>query len=138
MVDWWLSRFVEDTVRYKLWHPKDHVSGKWDEAYYSTPVHKRAESHFVGHTHFVDEYIGGRLNHLQIHFTSPQEVGVRLKPEHGITFIAVGRVHQRLPIIGAIAVRQTDLSVCGVINPLSLPFLWPAIGLSSPVCLACL
>jgi hypothetical protein len=40
MLDWWFSH-VQNTERYKWWHPDDHISGTWDLAYFSLPAHDR-------------------------------------------------------------------------------------------------
>lgn len=63
MVDWWF-RWVTTTERYKLWHPRDHVSGEWEG---------RDGDEYVGATHVVEEYIGGELTKLELTFVEPSE-----------------------------------------------------------------
>ena len=31
MIDWWWDH-IDTTERYKLWHPKDHISFKWEKS----------------------------------------------------------------------------------------------------------
>lgn len=64
MVDWWFG-YVGDTQKYKLWHPKDHIIGEWDE--------KWRPGHYIGASHLVHEYIGGELAKLKITFREPSE-----------------------------------------------------------------
>lgn len=40
MFDWWFCH-VDDTERYIWWHPKDHVTGTWDEEYFTIPSNER-------------------------------------------------------------------------------------------------
>lgn len=65
MVNWWFSYFETDE-HYKLWHPKDHVSIKWDE--------DRKAGHHFGVTHYVHEYVGGELIKLKIRAVDPAEL----------------------------------------------------------------
>ena len=64
MVDWWFG-YAGDTEKYKLWHPKDHIIGDWDE-------HWRP-GHYIGASHLVHEYVGGDLVKLKITFREPSE-----------------------------------------------------------------
>ena len=54
MVDWWWGH-IDNSERYKLWHPKDHVSFRW-------LVPPTPES-YIGAVQLVEEYIGGQLRH---------------------------------------------------------------------------
>ena len=64
MVGWWFG-YAGDTKKYKLWHPKDHIIGDWDE-------HWRP-GHYIGASHLVHEYIGQELFKLKITFCEPSE-----------------------------------------------------------------
>lgn len=70
MIDWWFGWF-ENTEQYKLWHPRDHVYSKWR----GPDGKSRAESMgtYIGGSHYVHEYIGGKLQKLCISFKSPAE-----------------------------------------------------------------
>jgi DAPG hydrolase PhiG domain len=65
MVDWWFG-YAGDTKKYKLWHPKDHIIGDWDEQW--------RPGHYIGASHLVHEYIGQELCKLKITFYEPSEV----------------------------------------------------------------
>jgi len=64
MVDWWFG-YAGDTEKYKMWHPKDHIIGDWDE-------HWRP-GHYIGASHLVHEYVGEELVKLKIKFREPSD-----------------------------------------------------------------
>lgn len=64
MVDWWFG-YAGDTEKYKMWHPKDHIIGDWDEQW--------KPGHYVGASHLVHEYIGEDLVKLRITFREPSD-----------------------------------------------------------------
>lgn len=79
MIDWWFG-WVENTERYKLWHPRDHVAGEWDEKW--TP------GHYIGASHMVHEYMGEDLTRMKITFCEPSEfLDVAQFAELGITAV---------------------------------------------------
>jgi DAPG hydrolase PhiG domain len=66
MVDWWFS-WLGDIAWYRLWHPTDHVSSAWEG---------RVDGRYVGASHIVEEYFGGRDGPLlkrRIQFHDPRE-----------------------------------------------------------------
>jgi len=65
MVDWWWGH-IDNTERYKLWHPKDHVSFKW-------LVPPRPES-YISAIQLVEEYLGGKLVTVRIRWEDPKDV----------------------------------------------------------------
>ncbi|MFD5425641.1 DAPG hydrolase family protein [Streptomyces sp. NPDC127084] len=71
MWDWWFSWHGDDTRKYKLWHPRAHVSAQWAD----DDVHHGLRT-YVGRTSFVDEYLGSRLTHASIRFVPPHELGL--------------------------------------------------------------
>ncbi|MBM4276512.1 MAG: hydrolase [Deltaproteobacteria bacterium] len=64
MVNWWFG-YAGDTEKYRMWHPKDHIIGDWDD--------KWRPGHYIGASHLVHEYIGGELVKLKITFREPSE-----------------------------------------------------------------
>ena len=60
MIDWWFG-YVRTTEQYKRWHPTDHVWSDW----------VGPDNEYIGGTHLVHEYIGGKMNKLKINFRSP-------------------------------------------------------------------
>lgn len=63
---WWFGWHGDDSRRYKLWHPRAHVSARW-----SAPG-----SGYVGRTSIVKEYLGSDLAHVTIRFVDPTELGL--------------------------------------------------------------
>jgi hypothetical protein len=64
MIDWWFG-YAGDTEKYKMWHPKDHVLGEWDE--------KWRPGHYIGASQLVHEYLGEEFMKLRITFHEPSE-----------------------------------------------------------------
>lgn len=83
MVHWWFG-FLHTDEDYRRWHPRDHVSLEWDENWWP--------GHHVKATHYVHEYIGGKLQQLKIRFLDPSELldTSRLE-EAGVSGVLYGR-----------------------------------------------
>jgi hypothetical protein len=64
MIDWWFG-WCGDTEKYKLWHPKDHLVGEWDEFW--------QPGKYIGASHLAEEKIGGQLVKLKITFKEPSD-----------------------------------------------------------------
>lgn len=64
MVDWWFG-YMGDTKKYKMWHPKDHLVGEWDEHW--------SPGHYIGASHIIEEYMGGEIMKGKAHFREPSE-----------------------------------------------------------------
>ena len=64
MIDWWFG-YAGDTQKYKMWHPKAHVIGEWDEHW--------SPGHYIGASHLVHEHLGEELVQLRITFREPSE-----------------------------------------------------------------
>ncbi|MCD4719582.1 MAG: hypothetical protein K8S13_06935 [Desulfobacula sp.] len=63
MVDWWFG-YMGDTEKYKLWHPKDHISGEWENW---------SPGNYIGATHVIKEYMGGEIMKGKAYFRDPSE-----------------------------------------------------------------
>jgi hypothetical protein len=66
MVDWWFS-WLGGIEWYRLWHPTDHVYSGWEN---------RVDGKYIGASHLVHEYLGGRdgpLEKLRVSFHEPAE-----------------------------------------------------------------
>lgn len=70
MLDWWFCQ-VDNTDRYKIWHPIDHIHGTWNDEYLEIDRKDRRKQHYINHTHIVQEKINGSLQKLRISFVSP-------------------------------------------------------------------
>jgi len=65
MVDWWCG-WLDSTEKYKLWHPRDHISSNWED---HTP------GNYIGAKHLVEETMGGdEVHRLRVHMRDPLEV----------------------------------------------------------------
>lgn len=68
MWSWWFGWHGSDSRRYKLWHPRAHVSAHWDDS--------EPDGHYVGRTSLIEEYIGSSFAKAAIAFVEPAEVGL--------------------------------------------------------------
>ena len=68
MWTWWFGWHGSDARRYKLWHPRAHVSARWDDA--------DGDGHYVGRTSLIEEYIGSAFTKGAISFVEPSALGL--------------------------------------------------------------
>ncbi|MFN8491471.1 MAG: hypothetical protein U0350_27990 [Caldilineaceae bacterium] len=64
MWHWWFGWHGDQTTKYKLWHPKAHVSAAWKDG----EVGKVA---YIDRTSYIQEYIGKTLEKAAIQFIAP-------------------------------------------------------------------
>lgn len=69
MVEWWFEWHPVEDVRYRVWHPRAHVSNRAD------PPARPGEKPYWGSTHHPVEDIGTGVEHLRIEFVPPWELG---------------------------------------------------------------
>lgn len=67
MWDWWFGWHGSEDKRYKLWHPKAHLSAKWEDG--------RTDNCYIGRNSIIKEYIGKEALDALIQFKSPLEFG---------------------------------------------------------------
>lgn len=79
MWSWWFGWHGSDSRRYKLWHPRAHVSARWDDT--------GGDGFYVGRTSIIEEYIGSSFTYGGISFVEPQTMG--LDPDRLADGIAV-------------------------------------------------
>jgi hypothetical protein len=72
MLDWWWGH-IDTTERYKLWHPKDHKSFKWEVS---------PKKGHVGAIHLVVEEIGGIPTTLRIRQEAPSSIPIHTTYSH--------------------------------------------------------
>lgn len=82
MLDWWWGH-INNTERYKLWHPRAHLSFEWE-----VPP---AKSGHVGATQVVLEKIGGIPNILRIRWEESSSVPIPTTYSHVIAASILGR-----------------------------------------------
>ncbi len=68
MWSWWFGWHGSDARRYKLWHPRAHVSARWDD--------DGPDGHYVGRTSLIEEYIGSAFTKGAIAFVEPSALGL--------------------------------------------------------------
>lgn len=69
MFEWWMGWHTMEHQRYKLWHPRAHVANGTREMLGDDPDRSNKEKYMT--THYVTEYIGGRLEKITITFDDP-------------------------------------------------------------------
>jgi len=74
MIDWWWDH-IDNSERYRLWHPKDHKSFEWEVSPGSVMGH-------VGVIHRVVEMIDGRPTTLRIRWENPDSIPIKAKFKH--------------------------------------------------------
>ena len=68
MWDWWFGWHGSDSRRYKLWHPRAHVSAQWGD--------DGGDGHYVGRTSLIEEYLGSTFAKVAIQFVEPAKLGL--------------------------------------------------------------
>ncbi|CAN5149813.1 hypothetical protein BH11ACT7_BH11ACT7_28640 [soil metagenome] len=68
MWDWWFGWHGSDSRRYKLWHPRAHVSARWDD--------DGSANSWVGRTSLIEEYLGSSYAKAAIQFVEPSVLGL--------------------------------------------------------------
>ncbi|MFX0035460.1 MAG: DAPG hydrolase family protein [Candidatus Hermodarchaeota archaeon] len=74
MIDWWWDH-IDNSERYRLWHPKDHKSFEWEVSPGIVDGH-------VGAIHRVVEIIDGRPTTLRIRWEKPDSIPIKAVFEH--------------------------------------------------------
>ena len=74
MWDWWFGWHTVSSQRYRLWHPREHISSASTEG--RTHL-KDLKARYIGVTSFVEERIGDvQIHKLAISFKAPREFGL--------------------------------------------------------------
>ena len=93
MIEWWFWWHCQDSLRYQVWYPGDHISIKYhkkDRDFFEQP----SMPVFVPNTQCPVERIGGMKMPLRIDFITPEEFGFsrQLMTENNIPKIICGHV----------------------------------------------
>jgi len=108
MWDWWFGWHSAEDQRYKLWHPKAHMSAKWEDG-------KNANC-YVGRNSIIKEYIGENSLDALIQFKSPLEFGFSYDtvnhPENAV-YICAKIGHPGLPVDYGYLVHQVRVTTSG-------------------------
>lgn len=93
MWDWWFGWHGSQDNRYKLWHPKAHLSAVWQDG--------KADVAYIGRVSIIEEYIGKSLEKANIRFVSPEELGFpaeTLTDKNQVVYICARLGYTRLPV----------------------------------------
>ncbi len=93
MIQWWFWWHAQDSLRYQVWYPGEHVSiryHKQNKAYFEQPT----VPSFTANTHYPVERIGGMKMPLRIDFVAPEDFGFSrsVMNENNIPLIVCGHV----------------------------------------------
>ncbi len=92
MWDWWFGWHGSDDRRYKLWHPRAHLSARWEDGGSSD------DGGHIGRTSLVVEYLGATLVHAAIRFVPPAEMGFSERALAGQTAICARTGSSQHPV----------------------------------------
>jgi hypothetical protein len=73
MWSWWFGWHGSDSRRYKLWHPRAHVSAAWQDG---DDAGRTGTARWLGRTSLISEYIGSRMLRGAIRFRPPSTFGL--------------------------------------------------------------
>ena len=74
MIDWWFIWHLPSSERYRLWHPRDHLSARLNSDISQEDISKKK---YIGLNSYVEEYIGKKLYKLCITFEEPEGFGFK-------------------------------------------------------------
>jgi hypothetical protein len=72
MWSWWFGWHGCDTRRYKLWHPRAHLSAAWKDG---DDAGRQGAQRYIGRWSMISEYIGSTMLNGAIQFVAPAEMG---------------------------------------------------------------
>ncbi len=75
MWSWWFGWHGCDTRRYKLWHPRAHLSAAWKDGKDVKDDGRRGSQRYIGRWSLISEYIGSTMLNGAIQFVAPAEMG---------------------------------------------------------------
>jgi hypothetical protein len=73
MWEWWFGWHGCDSRRYKLWHPRAHISAAWQDR---DDTGRKDSTRYVGRTSLITEYIGSSMLRAAIRFVTPATLGL--------------------------------------------------------------
>jgi FAD/FMN-containing dehydrogenase len=101
MWDWWFGWHGSQESRYKLWHPKSHVSAVWEDG--------GNDIAYIGRNSVIKEYIVDEFTDGLIQFKSPTEFGFSfdaVKDSSKAVYICARVGHSKFPIDFGYIVHQ--------------------------------
>ncbi|MCF8325616.1 MAG: FAD-binding protein [Leadbetterella sp.] len=101
MWDWWFGWHGSQDSRYKLWHPKSHVSAVWEDG--------EEDISYIGRNSIIEEYIVDEFAEGLIQFKQPTEFGISyeaIKDPSKAIYICARLGHSKFPIDYGYLVHQ--------------------------------
>jgi DAPG hydrolase-like protein len=77
---WWFGWHGSDSRRYKLWHPRAHVSAQWSDG--------GGDGSYVGRTSNIEEYLGSTYVKVAVQFVTPATLGLGSVGNHEVAVCA--------------------------------------------------
>lgn len=106
--DWWFGWHGSENQRYKLWHPKAHVSARWEDG--------RSDNCYIGRNSIIKEFIGENELDAVIQFKSPLEFGFShesINQTQQSVYICAKLGHPKLPVDYGYLVHQVRSTTAG-------------------------
>jgi DAPG hydrolase PhiG domain len=85
MWSWWFGWHGCDTRRYKLWHPRAHLSAAWKDG---EDAGRTGDERYVGRWSMISEYIGSTRASAAIQFVAPSAMGLPPNRDDAVTICA--------------------------------------------------
>ena len=86
---WWFGWHGCDTRRYKLWHPRAHLSAAWkDGERDGDDPGRRGPRRYIGRWSLIREYIGSTMLNGAIQFVSASAMGLPLDSDDAVAICA--------------------------------------------------
>jgi hypothetical protein len=85
MWSWWFGWHGSDTRRYKLWHPRAHLSAEWKDG---DDAGRRGDQRYIGRWSMISEYIGSSMLSAAIQFVPPATVGLPVDSDDAVAVCA--------------------------------------------------
>lgn len=101
MWDWWFGWHGCQDNRYKIWHPKAHISAHWEDG--------KNDIRYIGRNSIIAEYIGNELTEGAIQFKSPTAFGFSeetITDQSKAVYICAKIGHPSLPVDYGYLVHQ--------------------------------
>ncbi|OBI92627.1 DAPG hydrolase family protein [Mycobacterium asiaticum] len=85
MWSWWFGWHGSDSRRYKLWHPRAHLSAAWKDG---DDAGRSGAQRYIGRWSMINEYIGSAMLSGAIQFVEPATMGLPPDSDDAIAICA--------------------------------------------------
>jgi DAPG hydrolase-like protein len=85
MWTWWFGWHGSDTRRYKLWHPRAHLSARWKDG---DDGGRQGAQRYIGRWSMISEYIGSTMLNAAIQFVEPATMGLPAGSDDAVSICA--------------------------------------------------